>query len=511
MARQTQLADLLDTATTVSPEFLREAVADFQGALEHLQQDFEASLSHQEPELVEATGAQIEAVRGALQEQARLTAELAAHIKPDADLRSWASPVRAAARHTNDALAAYREAALIAYGPTGLAGVNLILRTADHLLEEESDGAWERLRGQVESEHNRSLYALAQSPDNAPLRETLGDMASVLRQLLVRADQRSLEGVQHLSGELVAAAEDLEAVLAELQARDELSEGPTPFARINLIMNLAREGAAEELLEASQLLQQDVGSWRSQCATIARRVATSPRIAEWAQAVDKMYEEFDQELVELYQAASRQELEAVEERGQLLGQLWEELTLAQKQLEKAIERQDQTPCVRCGHYNAQEKKNCEKCGAILPVSAQERSHAVNVDDAGRSQATGAEVAPTEMTENLQRILGAVEQFQQGRLPVEDLHAEVTWMTGLLQEARNLLPQPKGDPAPAEPASESVASPVGLYLEGLQDMEAGLAFLRQLHDPSDRNLSEMGTGLVWEGAGKVQRAMAEAAD
>jgi hypothetical protein len=225
--------------------------------------------------------------------------------------------------------------------------------------------------------------------------------------------------------------------------------------------------------------------------------------------VDRLYEEFDQELVELYQCAARQELDAVEERGQLLGQLWEDLTLAQKQLEKAIERQDQTPCVRCGHYNAQEKKNCEKCGAILPAVAQERSHAVNVDDSGRSDAAAAQAAPTEMTENLARILSAVEGFQEGTLPVEELHTEVAWLTGLLQEARNLLPQPK---AAAEPAPEpAVASPVGLYLEGLQDMEAGLAFLRQVHDPSERSTLEMGTGLVWEGAGKVQRAMAEATD
>lgn len=168
MARPTQLPDLLDSATSLSPEFLRQAVEDYTHSLLALQEDFEASLQAQDSELLAAVDPHLEAARQSLQEQAELAQELLGAIQSGADMRSWAAAVRAGTRRSNDALAAYREAALIACGPTGLAGVNLILRTADYLLNEPEADCWDRLSQQIQAEVQRAENALAQSPQSPP-------------------------------------------------------------------------------------------------------------------------------------------------------------------------------------------------------------------------------------------------------------------------------------------------------------------------------------------------------
>ncbi len=104
-----------------------------------------------------------------------------------------------------------------------------------------------------------------------------------------------------------------------------------------------------------------------------------------------------------------------------------------------------------------------------------------------------------MTESLQRILAAIDGFRCGELGADEFQAEVAFFSALVHQARRAVEE--------EPHA---GQPLALYLEGLQDIEAGLGFLEGMDDHSQSSAGETAASLIWDGSGKIQASVRAAA-
>jgi hypothetical protein len=256
--------------------------------------------------------------------------------------------------------------------------------------------------------------------------------------------------------------------------------GPTASAQVNTVLDLALAAVQGEALEeytAGVLaLDSEVAALSARFSALGVTGSTE-RFCELAQEGSMQVEAMRASLADLDEAVaagSQHDLQAC--GGELVFSVNRAAQIF-RELERLLALEGRTPCVRCGQSNSSERTLCEDCGAILPVAPvrQEVLLDVRVGEAGLSQ-------PTRMTENLARIFDACEGFYSGTLEAAAFLDEVTWLEGLLDQARR---QGLGD--------------------GCQEFQDGLALLRQAGELEDRALLDAGRRQIWEGAGKLQSA------
>ncbi len=256
------------------------------------------------------------------------------------------------------------------------------------------------------------------------------------------------------------------------------AQGPTASAQANALLDLASSAVQGERVEeySVQVLALD-----SEIAALATRFAAlelpgpSERFCEAAREGAAQLQNARAGLAGLDEAVAAGSQADLLTCSQDLVFALNRAAQLHRELERLLALEGRTPCIRCGCSNPSERTLCEHCGAILPAAA---IHPEGMLDfrVGEEGASGQ----TRMTENLARLFEACDQFYAGTLDPQAFLQVVSWLEGLLEQARRL----------------------GLG-DGVEEFEGGLLLLRQAGELEDRALLDAGRRRVWEGAGRLQ--------
>ncbi len=256
--------------------------------------------------------------------------------------------------------------------------------------------------------------------------------------------------------------------------------GPTASAQANTLLDLALAALGGQGFEEYSAR---VVAFDSEVAALSARLSDlalagpSERIGAVARSAGEQAEAIRAALRGIDEAVASGSQEELLVWGQALVLAVNRAAQQYRELERLLAVDGRIPCLRCRHSNPSGRALCEECGAILPAAAVERERLMDLR-IGEERAS----SQTQMTENLSRILQACEQFYAGALEARAFLGEVSWLEGLLDQARRQ----------------------GLGQEdGLQEFQAGLAMLRQAGELEDRALVDAGRHRLWEGAGRLQ--------
>lgn len=377
-----------------------------------------------------------------------------------------ADALETAISRTNASLAALRERGLVELGPTAVSGINLICRLISKLIEGQPSTTTIAQAVRLELQGIRDGQARPQENDVA---EAMQQLAAALEALLPDADHLPADVLASHRDALVAAATQLEQTVT--------SRG---VSRIEaLLTNVQIFGDAGRIPRAIPLVREDLGQLRDAIQNALAQDAGEELRREVEPAI-ALLERCDA-LLEQMEAGQGVAEEVVEALTQLME--------FQRALTARAEREGTIPCIRCGHNNGAERKVCANCGAMLMISVGSEGNAIfSSVDSGPAAASNDEL---HLTDDLRRILAAIERYGDGRMSDDEWRAEITWMDGYLASARARVL--KNDEANA------------LHAQGVEQMVNGAAALGHALSTRSPSLLEKGRDLILDGATTVMKA------
>jgi hypothetical protein len=411
-------------------EFASQQTQRYLLSLLRLEQEFRATVRLQVEEISQLCRGQQQSVERSLRLLQATTQE--AMNAPLAGLPLLADRLRALTQEFNRSAMAYREASLVAIGPTGLAGINLIARTAQTLLDDGPDSILNsQLNIQVQQELDRLELSRRQS--GQALQAVLEALEDCLVQLLSQFLPQMSDHAEYALNTLLDSADAFEAELRLLERAQDLSHGPTPYGPINRLLNTTDPGELQRV--GAQLLIQ-LDTWSSQLGSAVSCLKDRAYLEELQPA----YENFGLLLEDLLAAAEAGDQTEQQRLADQLAPHWEEVLRLQRQLEDSLQSE---------------------------ASRTEPQ----IQEAPAQQAQ-------QIPESLRNLFLAVDGFTNGRQSLEELQRQLNSFAAGVPQAQ----QP-----------------------GIQEIQAGLGYLRQLDHPSQTDLAQLGARLVWEGSRKVRAA------
>lgn len=448
---------LLAARGELDPRSLWFILTDVMSSIERVRRRFEKVASSAPAEAVRA--------REAFKRHRQVLDQACRHVSgPPQELKRLSSELSLANGELDRCLSEHREAALVAMGPTRLAGVNSILRTIQQNRPPAAIGAC------LAEERKRLEHGLAAPNLPEPVQEALTAMQEHVGELLLLSTDPTQPRFREVAQSYYEVALKAQEAFSRAEAEAELERGPTPNAALNRLIHQVRAGQPAD----PEDVLGDIAGLRNQLASVARMLASSPRVNEIAARLEDSFERLEQAIEALQPQTLQDAVRAILES-------FEELSRAGRELQQLSETEGKTPCVHCGQLNRSDFASCSKCGALLPRVARLRESLLDVSE------TGGQSPP--MTQNLKRIMDAIGAFEDGSIGRPVFQDQVLWFRGLLTRALELWPA--GQQPPAD------------YLEALQDIEAGLSFLEQAEGSGV--MLDSGRALLLKGAARAHSA------
>lgn len=178
-----------------------------------------------------------------------------------------------------------------------------------------------------------------------------------------------------------------------------------------------------------------------------------------------------------------------------------------KEAERANPREE-TPhpekkCFRCGRMNPPEFWACKSCGFVFPQLEASSAHQ-RLDTKEGSVPRGF-----VMTENIEKLFNAIEDFQDGEIGESDLLSVIGWLddkvTRGVEEQRAHRQSITKDSSIAEEMRSVLATLEGEYAEGLTAIKSGLNELSAWSESDSDDLLIIGINHVQDGAAQVRHA------
>jgi tetratricopeptide (TPR) repeat protein len=379
----------------------------------------------------------------------------------------------------------FREAALVAFGPSGHSGINLLIHnlrlppdvpfSADEFIE-NADLQYILAGGMVEH-----LETLPPLPGREGLLRFQRDFMSLLLEL---------HASPSLDNSVIRAAfaEKLEKMgerhcYIDINAINRaFSQEPTTMPFANLLINCS--SPAEKGIMDKELLLFIIRDFRDlilnqQLAGDTLNRETTPD-AQARQEGEKIMEALG-----LLQAAIEQY-----ERIVTLDQ-WDELADAEEALTRAAllfegallvlkefaDREGRVPCIRCGTYNEPGDSKCYSCGAMIPMVIKEKIPALNIVEG--EEGRGEMKNQNQMTANIFRLFDAADALSEGMISREEFVALVMELEKIVTRSQAALT--KSPPAPEGPEGAAIKAALdeahGLWGDAIKDFKAGLELFR----------------------------------
>lgn len=426
------------------------------------------------------------------------------------------SVVRRGADQLNYIFNELRNFVLAVSGPTAIPNLNLILR-AHEVYTPDKDARGDRLKEFVHAERLTALASLDQletsepTPELTYLKEVWDAHLRCMNRMFAAIEKSDKAAVNK---EIENARTTFTRLFERIPSAtmSQRYDGPTDSPQVNLALSLAADVEAQvlhdaPLVEALAVIHQSAAETAAALDQLLEAGVESVMIRE---AMDKALQ-----AIEYQQEALNEFAEFFTNRTDLVLRSamfkLEESTLklekAMGKLQELADREGKVVCIRCGHYNPNNRSNCEKCSMPLPNLGQQSSSTFEA-----SEGPAVPEAPSQgpvLTSNLVRLYTAVNEVFDEKIDVEKFLAEVDWMQKQIDsnseyeiEEPNWDELEEEDRAKEEEAYKALEEVQAMFAQGVAEMNDALERMRVWTEGGTREELEEAVRLMDTGARKV---------
>ncbi len=379
-----------------------------------------------------------------------------------------------AAFQLNQAVLDFRNGILAAEGPTDIPNLNLFLRLHEEWKEEGEEDHF------LSVVHEERFHTLAQiqdlekEPDLVEVRSLVDAYEDHLRCMnrlaqaleAARPDQVDAE-IEHCRKTFQWVGELIPATVMALRGH-----GKTPFPDINMLVKLSQQMAEAKLsdrafLDALESVAQSFGETRQKLSYNPPSGEDSVLLKEEYQRANRAFDLMEVALDELFAFIETRNLGLLKLGACRLEEAALALHQAHLGLQTVADREGKTPCIRCSHYNPQERSHCESCGSALPVMPGRATSTFEHAEGPQSQADAMVV-----TANLLKVYEAVNRVSEGEISLEEFGEVLDWFENMVEVNYHNVPALEG-----EGHEEVVVVIDGLFEEAVALYRQGLECFR----------------------------------
>lgn len=464
--------------------------------LRNQQRQFEAYLE-ENPELEELLSIEVDDINERMDEYEEALESIEAQLENGelASIQEFAELAFGRAhtlRLSWDRFLQAREAAL---GPTAMGQINYIVQLGEEMLRGELPPNF--LGMLVRKEEQQIQLALLSADENIGF--ALKDLKARLGAFADDVDRNGprAQTAQHLEAIILAANQVTQS--QGISQIKKVSEGPTCLASVNLVLHGFESWRRGELHP-----EQLVNPLQSFYQIVPQLISLAPSVAQTGQAIlheealklQEIVQNLEEEIMALEESVFADEEGDWDGTVAEIIALCEEFATINSAVEKLAEMEGKVPCVSCGHYNPQERSQCEKCLAVLPKAAQERVAQIDVvaQQGGIADST-QETAGLKMTENFKRLFSSIDEFLEGRVGAKQLLRELQRTEVLAKRVKAV----KLDIADMASGAELKA----LHRQSTRGFVEALNVLIEGCQEEDLGKVEQGRSALWDGAVALQ--------
>lgn len=516
------ILDLLDGK--IDANKMREVLETSRTSLAQIQAEFEGDFADLDPKVQEGAGAEAQMVRKFFGDWANAFEAVEKGIQTGAqfDLISAGEMVKRCSEGVNYALECYTNKALYEMGPTEIPNLNLLIRT----VEEVKQGATQDKLKKIIADEYVTIEGAKQEIKferrvlQFPEQETLLAAYDELQQGITKigfftkeGDEKLLDEGMEICMEAYPKVKNLIPQVNYKRMVQEPTESPTANLLINMIVQLRKGTINDQVFtEALKETEQEFIQMKNQFDGLTR--LDTGGYDEEVSDTERGIQLFQEALEDCYVFLESRE-------GLFLEQAEKELKEAAEILHKSLnffnelaDREGKTPCVRCGHYNAPDRKTCEKCGAIVPKAADQVTRSTIQLREGQEQTMVEQDDDNVVPENLAKMFKAVKDVSEGKITLEEFEDTINWLHDIMEDhkATGFSPLPSVNTENLSEEEAEIAEEVledskqikVLFEEGYRDWEDGLEYFLDYVDTEDPAMLEKGMQIMWEGNKKLNK-------
>jgi hypothetical protein len=488
-----------------------------------LRMDFDSVAEKQPPQVREACGDIILTVRCDFDEYTFLLKKMkdCAEQSDRGGLLSLREKETGLATRLDRKLFEFRQAGLVALGPTRVPGINLILATSRKILDGHGNASL--LKEQVHREKTMVGALLSMPPGRGEdlldpkMRELYDRYLAILSCFDDYSSVNSAGRLEGLMTELTETGMDLGRASMASDPRSLAGEGPTSSPLANCVINAARD-VRDRFMELPVLarcltdLTRQFHAMKAYFGALSRDVSGSALAGEGMKIMEEDFELFGEALNDYGVIVEKADFSTLAEAEETLISVLENMKGTMDMFAEIARKENSVTCVRCSQENLLGERSCEKCGALLPVPAGQEEPADGVAGQGAPE-QGGTGQTVMMGEHVQELFSQAQGVAEGRVSREAFKGTLARLEALLREARGQAGQLPEIPSEglkivektqAEQAREFLGRVRELYIQGLKNFEEGLSLMAQCARNGESQAMPEAIKLVWMGATRLQQ-------
>lgn len=414
----------------------------------------------------------------------------------------------------NVEFARFREAMLVALGPSSHGGINLLLACVEKIPPGLSTP--EELRGAVELQKIFTAAILEQARAVPPT--SLSEAYRVFNEEYLRI-------LEEFSGRISAGeGENLDAFRLSLEQLGEshryvdidymakhFTAEPTAIPLANLLLNCARHCGDGKINK--DIMRHILKDFRD----LILNLELGGQEVNAAKALSPVIEEEGRALIEALHGI-RTALDSYEDllsQGEFgrLPEIEAGLISATESFESALvlmkefsDHEGMIPCMKCGAFNAQGDTKCFSCSMILPSLLTEKLPALDIREEGPMPLLNGD---TRMTTNIFKVFDASDALLEGVICAPEFLSIVDELDSLVKKgAASTRPAPGGfsrqEGGAAQEMSGRLSGAHALYGAAISDFIRGISLFREFARNPVAGLRDKAKEAAWEGMAKLQK-------
>jgi hypothetical protein len=389
----------------------------------------------------------------------------------------------------------YQLAAMVAEGPTDMPNYNLLFQSVKKY--QENTGTKQEVLDWIKA-MKFSVEQMKPAFEKNKKLETIQRFLHVLdkhQETLTNIEQ-NLQKNQPVNDLMEQFKENCE-MLREVQnpaVMEILSSGPTHSITANVMIHttrmfIERTANYDQFTAALNSLEGEYQYFKKQLEIIhSSGVNASKELAEEAL---KHMEIYGQAVEYFHHYQETFDVEFLRRGVLTLEEAMKKLYETSKTVFELGDREGKVPCVRCQHYNPSDRKTCEKCGAVLVKSIEDKAQ--QLDDEIRQI-----LLEMPATENIRKILEAGDNIIQGNISKEEFSSAVDWMDGVVQDNWKPIEEAKKKEKLSQVEEEAYLQ----FSSGVRTLKEGLSKYRQYLETENTSFIKEGARLILLGAYNV---------
>lgn len=174
------------------------------------------------------------------------------------------------------------------------------------------------------------------------------------------------------------------------------------------------------------------------------------------------------------------------------------------ELGQVLEKKKEKKCPRCFHVNDYTARVCASCSFVFPDFEISASDLDIVEGGGGKQ-------KFVMTYNLQKVLDAIEAYQDGEVAAENVAEVLEWMSAKLEfgmeryrtYGKKMQESLNANPVATKELKAALSEMIEIYKAGVAEMQDGVSLLKRWISSGQESDCKDGTKRLVQGAARIQ--------